>query len=303
MRTEIINNDIVLFLTSDPDVFLKTIKKRLKSWHTATDWQGIDFLTLILNKVANEPSLIPVKQQWNSIFDKLEALNFEFKSSHYFPKMYLGTSHNPAICTHYKELIQQLQNREVPFDADLLKRFVASQNGSIDDSVATILKQYSPDFEKENLKQQVKQSINKLLDEVYEMMLLQKASKKTQIERSAINMAINGFIGFGGDSVQSQIDQYLMEQSKKVTFILNYIDSYDLSQAEATELLLCFRPSSEVMTNLDRLSYNKSGTHAFAYMDINKNRQLRPRKYFTQQQIDLMDKIQDKFNVQILEKS
>lgn len=301
MRTELINNDVVLFLTSEPDVFLKTIKKRLKSWQTATDWHGVDFLTLIFNKVVTEPSLIPVTQQWTEILNKFDSLNFELNSSHYFPKMYLGTSHNQAMCTHYKELIQQLQNRNVVFDSKLINSFVAAQNGSIDESIADIFKELSPDFEKEHLKQQVKNSIDKLVEDVYELMLIQKASKKTQIERKSMNMVMDIFAGFGGEPVNSQVDAYLQKQSKKIDFILNYINSYSLTQAEALDLLSCFRPCGEIMINLDRISYKSPGTHSFAYIDIYRTGSLRPRKYFTQKQLDLMIAIQDKFSVQLLE--
>lgn len=301
MRTELINNDINLFLTSEPDIFQNTIKKRIKTWRTATDYQGFDFLTLIFIKISNEPSVIPVNEQWSVILDKLVSLEFELKSFHYFPKMYLGTSHNTAICTHYKELIQQLQDRNVIFDSDMLKSFVSTQNGSIDNSIATVFKGLSPDFEKENLKQQVKNTIDKLLDEFYEMMLLKKTSKKTRIERSSINAVLDVMAQFGGDPVSSQVDDYLNKQDKKIDFILNYVNSYSLTQEEAKELLLCFRPCGEVMINLDRIHHKSPGTHSFAYISINSNGLLRPRHYFTEKQIDVMDKIQDKFNVQILE--
>lgn len=301
MRTKIIDNDIVLFLENEPNIFIKTIKKRLKSWETATDSHGLDFIASLLIKIEQRNSPLSISEQWSEIFDKLDKLNFVFKPSHYFPNINICTSYNQNLCKYYKELIKQLKDKKIDVDNKLLKEFVNLQDDTIDESIAIIFNEISPYFEKYNLSQKVKKSIYKFVDDTYEIMLIKEASKKTKIEQFYIATNMDMLVYFGGDSYQSKISNYIQEQSEKTNFILNYINSYKITQSEALDLLKSFRPSGEVMINLDRMNRKSQGTHAFAYIDICQSGRLRPRKYFTQQQIDLIDNIQNKFGLQILE--
>ena len=301
MRTELIDNDINLFLSQEPDEFLKVIKKRIKTWRTATDYNSIDFLGLILVNVSQKTSQIPVETIWQDIFLKLDSIDFDFQPSHYVPNFNLGTPYNPNMCVHYKAMLHELMNRNIVFDTSMAQHFVEQQLDGIEDSVAVFLESVHPVFGDIVSRQQVKIEIKGLVSDLYEMMLLENPSKKTQIESNAINLMVNSFIPYGGQSVQSGVSNYLDKQSKKIDFILAYINEATLSKDEAKELLLSFRPSGEVVNNLDRIYNKKSGTHWFAYMAAFQNGSLLSRHYFTKQQIELMDKIQDKFNVQLLE--
>lgn len=300
MRTELISNDVNLFLTQEPEEFSKIIKKRIKTWRTATDYRGCDLLALILLTISNTSTTTSIQTVWADIFRKLEAAGFEFNSSHYLPNTYLGTVSNPTLRSHYKALIQELVDRKVPFDSNLVETFANQQFDGIHESVVTVFKSLSPQSEKSLIKQKVKKDIGSLLNEAYELMLIQNPAKKTKIESNAIGLAINAFMAFGGQSLQSEVDNYLNEQSNKIQFILNFINNNTLTQDEAKELLLCFRPSGEVMQNLDRVTRKQRGTHWFGYMDEVRQGSLLSRNYFTPQQLEIMDYIQDKFSVQLL---
>lgn len=300
MRTELISNDVNLFLTQDPEEFLKIIKKRIKTWRTATDYRGCDFLAFILLTISNTPTSTSIQTVWADIFQKLEAAGFEFNSSHYLPNTDLGTFSNPSMRSHYKALIQELVDRKVPFDVNLIETFANQQFDGVHESVVTVFKSISPESEKLLMKRKVKKDIGSLVNEAYELMLIQNPAKKTKIESDAIGLVINAFMAFGGQSLQSEVDNYLNEQSNKIKFILNFINNNLLTQDEAKELLLCFRPSGEVMQNLDRATRKQRGTHWFGYMDEVRLGSLLSRNYFTQQQLEVMDYIQDKFSVQLL---
>ncbi len=118
MRTNLIENDIKLFLETTPDVFLSTIKKRIKTWQSARDGFGRNFLDLLVYQLAIHHS--KSANFWVDIFDKLDKLDFQFKSFHYFPNHELSERvtpmSSPDMAFHQKELILGLIHRNVPFE-------------------------------------------------------------------------------------------------------------------------------------------------------------------------------------------
>ncbi len=291
MRTELIDDDINIFLLNNSVEFSKIIKKRIKNWHTAVDYKNCDFMAILLLKVSENHCLNNTSLQytWSDIFRKLESLSFVFKSSHYLPNFDLSTNCNSNMREHYKALVQNLVNRKVVFDSKLIEPFFDKQLDGIHETIISMLRSLSPDFDKVILKQKVKKDIYYLVSDIYEMMLLQSPPKKN-------NMGNNN----GGDYINSQINNYLIEQDRKTKFISDFIDKHYLSKEDAKELLLSFRPSGEVMQNLDRKFFKQAGTTWFEYMKALKDGTLFSRDYFTKQQLYLMDKIQNKFYVYVL---
>lgn len=300
MRTHLIENDIKLFLESAPDVFSSTIKKRIKTWQTAEDGFGRNFLDLLVYQLAihHEKS----DHLWVGIFDKLDSLSFQFQASHYFPDHELLGHYtdlrNPEIAFHSKQVLMGLIQRGIPFQQADLECFIKVYGNKMDDSLLALFKRLAP-IDDVVLFSKVKDTIKHLIDDAYEHAVIDNPSTASQFETAGIQSVLLMLESFGGDSVKNKLNSYLQGQQEKRTFILDYINSANITQSDAIELLRCFKPCSSVMINLDRLT--RSGrNHMLLYFENVRNNQLIPKQYFTKLQLELMEALQQKFNVQIL---
>lgn len=300
MRTHLIENDIKLFLESAPDVFSSTIKKRIKTWQTAEDGFGRNFLDLLVYQLAihHEKS----DHLWVEIFDKLDSLSFQFQASHYFPDHELLEHYtdfrNPEMAFHSKQVLMGLIQRGIPFHQTDLERFIKAYGNKMDDSLLSLFNTLAP-IDSIVLFSKVKDTIKHLIDDAYEHAVIDNPSTASQFETAGIQSVLLMLESFGGDSVKNKLNSYLQGQQEKRTFILDYINSANITQSDAIELLRCFKPCSSVMINLDRLT--RSGrNHMLLYFENVRNNQLIPKQYFTKLQLELMKALQQKFNVQIL---
>ena len=301
VRTHLIENDIKLFLETTPDVFLSTIKKRIKTWQTARDGFGRNFLDLLVYQLAIHHS--KSANFWVDIFDKLDKLDFQFKSFHYFPTHELSERvtpmSSPDMAFHQKELLLGLIHRNVPFEKKDLEVFIKSQHENIDESLMSILKTLSP-IDDILMFTLMKNNIKHLVDDVHEHSLIENPSVETQMEVSAIKSILSQFQMMNGDVEDDTLDNYLKLQAEKRASILSYLDSASLTKKQALELLREFHPCGSVMIDLDRRT-NANYSQMLLYFDKVRKNHLLPRQYFTKLQLELMDVIQTKFNVQILE--
>jgi hypothetical protein len=301
MRTHLIENDIKLFLESSPDVFSSTIKKRIKTWQTAEDGFGRNFLDLLVYQLAihHEKS----DHLWVEIFDKLDSLSFQFQAFHYFPDHELLGHYtdlrNPEIAFHSKQVLMGLIQRGIPFQQADLECFIKVYGNKMDDSLLALFKRLAP-IDDVVLFSEVKDTIKHLIDDAYEHAVIDNPSTASRFETAGIQSVLLMLESFGGDSVKNKLNSYLDGQQEKRTFILDYIDSANITQSDAIELLRCFKPCSSVMINLDRLT-RSDRNHMLLYFEKVRNNQLIPKQYFTKLQLELMEALQQKFNVKILE--
>ena len=118
---------------------------------------------------------------------------------------------------------------------------------------------------------------------------------------SITNRTFETTIGISRDDVEDDtLDNYLKLQAEKKSTILSYIESANITKKQALELLRAFHPCSSVMVDLDRRT-NAGYSQMLVYFDKVRKNHLLPRQYFTKLQLELMDVIQTKFNVQVLE--
>jgi len=300
MRTHLIDNDIILFLNNSPEHFSNLIKKRNKTWRTALSdrgpfEQGFNFLDMILFQVSHSTTQ---EYSWSEIFEKLESLDFKFEPFHYFPNIDLLTNYNPTIALNYKELVTQLKKRDVSFNQDSFEQFIKKQTAPMEDSVADLLRTMSPIIDDILLSLKVDNAIKSLIDDAYEIHLINNPSKGTKIEATMMASIINTSVNFGGESMDDNIKKYQLEQSKKVKFILNYLDNQNISVERSIEMLYLFKPCGAIMIDFNRYSLNHS---VHNYFEAVRNGQLLPRKYFTRLQLELIDIIESRFDVKVFD--
>lgn len=302
MRTHLIDNDITLFLNNSPEHFSNVIKKRNKTWRTALSdrgpfEQGFNFLDMILFQLA-DPSTTQ-EYSWSEIFEKLESLDFKFEPFHYFPNRDLFTNYHHAMALNYKELVTQLKNRDIPFEQNSFEEFIKNQKDSVEDSVADLLRTMSPIIDEILLSLKVDKAIKNLTQEAYEIHLINNPSKETKAEVTMMALILNTGVSFGGESIEDSIKKYQLEQSEKVKFILNYLDTQNISVERAVEMLYLFKPCGAIMIDFDRSNRNNNSLNS--YFEAVRNGHPLPRKYFTTLQLELIDIIESKFNIKVFD--